>query len=206
MMLRIPYSAITDSSSSGNNCADRYTSPGVTTCILSEKRSPRQTPRTAEGIAKSARKAQTAPRQWCDSSRADRFHSLSRITAWGLMFAALRSPHKNVCSATSCRKPKPRPLTKGSQADALASACCVFDPVGCGAPLSPRSNPLSFVQGADDRPQYVISHLLGCLGSGEPLEFALALLQPAGFLSLHFQGKDLDLAGDNLPAFQTLLI
>ena len=47
---------------------------------------------------------------------------------------------------------------------------------------------------------------LAAFGSRQPLELALALLQPAGFLSLHFQGEDLNLAGDNLPAFQTLFI
>ena len=42
----------------------------------------------------------------------------------------------------------------------------------------------SFVEGADDRSQNVIPHFLGRLGSRQPLEFALALLQPAGGIGL----------------------
>jgi hypothetical protein len=63
-----------------------------------------------------------------------------------------------------------------------------------------------FVEGADDRSQDVIPHFLGRLGSRQPLEFALAFLQPAGLLSLYLQSEDFDLARDNLPAFQTLFI
>jgi hypothetical protein len=89
MTLRIPNSAITDSSSSGSSCADRYTNPGATTCTFSEKRNPTQTPRTAAGTAKIASKATTTPRQRCDSLRADCLHSSFRIAVRALLIAAL---------------------------------------------------------------------------------------------------------------------
>jgi hypothetical protein len=98
-------------------------------------------------------------------------------------------------------------MASGSSPIAVDSGCRSRESEILAAIDSKHSILAIFVSaGCDDRAQYAVPGGLCRLGQRQPLHFALAFLQPARSLALHFQNEYLHFADDDFPPFEPLLI